>query len=555
MVRRERRELPRARVDGLVDGADAEAIADAADLSLADAAQLRELRVGEAVLLREAEGRRVELRGILHEVGDLVDEGHLVEEPRVDLRRLERLLDGRAEAHRLLQHDDPSVSGLLRDLEQLVFRAGLVAPVEARPALLERAERLLQGRRVVAADRHRLADRFHGRREGRIGVRELLEVEPGHLDDDVVEGRLEARGRRLRDVVGNLVEPVADRELRGELRDRKAGRLRGERRRARDARVHLDDDDAAGLRIDGELDVAAARVDADGADDVDADVAKLLVLAVGEGERGGDRDRVARVHADGVDVLDRADDDRVVGGVAHELELVLLPPEDRLLEQHLGRRRVAQARTADAAEVFFVVREARAETAHRERGAHDEGVAQLGRAREQVVHGVSDHRTGDVRPGIEHQLLEDLTVFALADRVDLRADQLDAVALEDPLLVQGHRGVEGRLAAEGRQDGIRLLFRDDRLDHGGRDRLDVGRVGEVGVGHDRRRVGVDENDAHALFAEHAARLGAGVVELAGLADDDRAGADDEDARDVVALGHYLLASRVERTRSAKRSKR
>jgi hypothetical protein len=75
----------------------------------------------------------------------------------------------------------------------------------------------------------------------------------------------------------------------------------------------------------------------------------------------GDRDRVARVHADGVDVLDRADDDRVVGGVAHELELVLLPAEDRLLEEHLGGRRVAQARAADAAEVVLVVREARAE--------------------------------------------------------------------------------------------------------------------------------------------------------------------------------------------------
>ena len=99
-------------------------------------------------------------------------------------------------------------------------------------------------------------------------------------------------------------------------------------------------------RVDGELDVAAAGVDADGADDVDADVAQLLVLAVGERQRRRDGDRVAGVHADRVDVLDRADDDRVVGGVAHELELVLLPAEDRLLEQHLGGRRVVQAAPA-----------------------------------------------------------------------------------------------------------------------------------------------------------------------------------------------------------------
>ena len=72
-----------------------------------------------------------------------------------------------------------------------------------------------------------------------------------------------------------------------------------------------------------------------------------------------------------------------------------------------------------------------------------------------------------------------------------------------------------------------------------RDRLDVGRVGEVGVGHDRRRVGVHEDDAHTLLAQHAARLRARVVELARLADDDRARPDDEDALDVVALWHLL----------------
>ena len=89
-----------------------------------------------------------------------------------------------------------------------------------------------------------------------------------------------------------------------------------------------------------------------------------------------------------------------------------------------------------------------------------------------------------------------------------------------------------------------------------RDRLDVGRVGEVGVGHDRGRVRVDEDDAHALLAQHAARLRARVVELGRLADDDRAGADDEDAVDVVALGHQALVLLVlAMTMSRNRSKR
>jgi hypothetical protein len=64
----------------------------------------------------------------------------------------------------------------------------------------------------------------------------------------------------------------------------------------------------------------------------------------------------------------------------------------------------------------------------------------------------------------------------------------------------------------------------------GRDRLDIGRVGKLRIGHDRRRVGVDQDDPVALLLQRLAGLGAGIIELARLADDDRAGADDQDRR-------------------------
>ena len=86
------------------------------------------------------------------------------------------------------------------------------SPLEAPPRL---PERLLER----AADRHHLAHGFHRGRECRLGLRELLEREPRHLHDDVVERRLE-RGRVAGDVVHDLVESVADREQRGDLRDR-----------------------------------------------------------------------------------------------------------------------------------------------------------------------------------------------------------------------------------------------------------------------------------------------------------------------------------------------
>jgi len=93
---------------------------------------------------------------------------------------------------------------------------------------------------------------------------------------------------------------------------------------------------------------------------------------------------------------------------------------------------------------------------------------------------VRDDAAGDVGSGVEHELLEDLAVLALVDRLEARADQLDVVLLEDAVVVQLDRGVQGGLSAESRKDRVRALLRDDRLDDLPRDRLDVRRVGEVG---------------------------------------------------------------------------
>ena len=132
-------------------------------------------------------------------------------------------------------------------------RAARAAPASSAGQLgwrveLARAHRLGEGLAEGAPDRHRLADRLHVGRQLALGAGELLEGEPRHLGDDVVDRRLERGRGRLGDVVGDLLERVADREPGGDLRDREAGRLRGERRGARDARVHLDDDDLAASR-------------------------------------------------------------------------------------------------------------------------------------------------------------------------------------------------------------------------------------------------------------------------------------------------------------------
>ena len=138
-----------------------------------------------------------------------------------------------------------------------------------------------------------------------------------------------------------------------------------------------------------------------------------------------------------------------------------------------------------------------------------------------------------------HRLAEQLAVFRLVDGVGGGADHLDVEFLQHAHLAQRQRAVERGLPAHGRQQRVGPFLLDDLGDDLRRDRLDIGGVGEIGIGHDRRRIGVDQHDPVALVLERLAGLRAGIVELAGLADDDRAGADDQDRFDVGSFGHRL----------------
>ena len=145
--------------------------------------------------------------------------------------------------------------------------------------------------------------------------------------------------------------------------------------------------------------------------------------------------------------------------------------------------------------------------------------------------------SADVQADLLHRLLEPLAALGLVDHVGVGADHLDAVLLQHAVPPQVHRQVEARLPAERRQQRIGPLLLDHLLDDLPGERLDVRAVGRRRIGHDRGRVRVDQHDLVALFAQRLARLRAGVVELAGLADDDRAGADDQNLLDVVASRH------------------
>ena len=150
---------------------------------------------------------------------------------------------------------------------------------------------------------------------------------------------------------------------------------------------------------------------------------------------------------------------------------------------------------------------------------------------------VGDARAGRLKTDLVHGLLEALAVFGLVDRIGTSADEFNAVLFENAFAIEIHGQVESRLAAHGGQNSVWAFLFNDAGHHLPVHGLDVGGIGHLRVGHDGGRVGVDQHHAVPLFLKGLAGLGTGIVELAGLSDDDRTGPENHDGLNVCTFGH------------------
>ena len=523
-IRRLRVKFGGAGVDHLV------ACAEGGQRLAAGQAAQRRVRIAEGLAAPVKLRRQAVLdaRLIVHEV---LQPG---QKPAVDAGDVVDLIDGHAAAQRLKDGEQAVIVAVGEPVaHRAVGQRGGVQRVEVD---LGAAHGLEQRALKIRADGHDLARGLHLRAEAAGRADELVKRPLGELHDDVVERRLKAGAGLAGDVVLNFIERIAEGDLRRDLCDRVAGRLRGECGRARHAGVDLDDGVVKAVGIERELAVAAAD-DVERGDDVQRRAAQHLKLLVRERQRRGDDNAVAGVHADGVEVFHAAHGDDVAGAVAHGLKLDLLPAVDIALDEDLRDRGRIEAGLCDERELLCAVGHAAARTAERERRTDDDGIADAAGYLQRLGHGVRD-AGGDGRLADGgHGLLEELAVLGLVDGFGVRADEADVVLLQKALLVELHRERQPRLAAETGEETVGLFLFDDAFDGGQRERLEINFVREGLVGHDRRGVRVDEHDVHARVVQHAARLRAGIVEFRCLPDHDRAGADDHDFADAGINRH------------------
>jgi len=379
------------------------------------------------------------------------------------------------------------------------------------------------------ADGHGLAHGFHRGGQQGVGPGEFFKGEARDFGDHVIERRFETGRGLSRDVIAQLVQRVADGQFGGDPGDGEAGGFGGEGGRAAHARIHFDDHQAAVRRVDRELDIRAAGLDADHPHDRDRRITHDLVFAVGQchGRRHGDA--VAGMDAHGVEIFDGTDDGDVVFTVAHDLHLEFFPAEHRLLDQDFADRTETDAVRADLFELLRVAGYAAATAAKGEGRPDDDGKGadfplDLPRLRQRAGDTALRHRQVDGK----HRVLEELPVLRPADDLGVRADHLDLVPREDAPVRQLNGEVQRRLPAQCRQQGVRALAPDDLVQDLDRERLNVGPVRKLRVGHDGCGVAVDQHHLVSLLAQCFAGLRAGIIKFAGLADDDRACPDDHD---------------------------
>ncbi len=228
-VRRRRLELRGARIHHLPDGPQSEVCAAGAHLLLISARQLgyrgirkpRPLGAPQRPLLESA------LAQLLLKTGDVVQ---AMEEPRVNARLLRKIPHAVAPPQRRQRCPQPGVRRRSHSLQERLIRLPLRRlPQEGASPEFQAAHRLLQCRLERALNSHHLARRLHLRADTPVAARELIKRPARYLHYTVVERGLQSRGRPGCHRVRYLIQPFAERYLRGNPRNGIPGCLGRER--------------------------------------------------------------------------------------------------------------------------------------------------------------------------------------------------------------------------------------------------------------------------------------------------------------------------------------
>ena len=244
--------------------------------------------------------------------------------------------------------------------------------------------------------------------------------------------------------------------------------------------------------------------------------------------------------AHGINVLNKADRDHIVVRITDDLQFQFFPAKDRFFHKHLAHQTGLQASGADRLQFFPVVHQAAAGAAHGIGRTQHHRIAQFFSNGKRFVHAVRHLASRHLDAQRIHGILKLDPVLAPLDGVHLDPDHLYLIFFQDTCLRQFCAQVQSGLTSQVRQQRVRAFFGNDLFQPFHIQRFYIGHIRCLRIRHDRGRIGINQYNLISQLPQRLARLGAGIVKLTGLSDDDRAGSYDQYFVNICSLWHSPL---------------
>ena len=401
----------------------------------------------------------------------------------------------------------------------------ILGMTQAVTAGLQAADSLLEGLLIGLTDAHDLAHRTHLGAQLILNALELLKSPAGKLDDHIVTvGNILVQSAVL--AAGDVLQGQSRCQHCGNQSDGETGSLGCQSGGAGGTGIDLNDNIPVGLGVVGPLDIGSAD-DLDRFHDLIGFLLQALLDILGNGQHRCGAERVAGMDTQGVDILNEADGDHIAVLIPNHFQFQLFPAQDGLLHQHLANQAGLEASGADGAQLIHIINQTAAGTTHGVGRTQNDGVTQLVRNLKRLLHGVGHFASGHFNAQAVHGVLKGNSVLATLNGIHLDTDHLHIVLLQHACLGELGAQVQTGLTTQVGQQHIGPLLGNDLFQPLHIQRFNVGSVRHLRVGHNGSRVGVHQHDLVPQAPQSLTCLGAGVVKLTGLTDNNGAGTNDQ----------------------------
>ena len=387
-----------------------------------------------------------------------------------------------------------------------------------------------------STDGHNLTGRFHLSTQSAFCVNEFIESPFWELNNLIVNRWLKASVGVSGYCIYDLVQSVADSNLRSNFCDWITGCFGCQCGRTGYTRVYLDNSIFFGGWMQCKLTVAAALY-AQLFNNVQRCFSQHGEFFRSQSYCRSNNDGVTGMNTNWVNVFHRANSDAVSLGVTNYLEFDLFPTGNTFFNQNLSNWRQTQTIGCDFIEIFPSVCDTAAGTTHGECRTNDHWQTNFFRKSLTIFQSCNNFgRNAWLTDGF-HGILEHLAVFCFINGFYFGAQQFYTMCIQETFFCQLHREGQTSLTTQVRQNRVWFFNFNDALYNIKSQWLNVNFICHGLIGHDSCRVGVDQNNFQTFFFQSTASLSTGIVELSCLTDDDWAGANHQYFLNILSQWH------------------